>query len=143
MQKGDLIGLISVGVILAGIGLFFALAPEAEEIIYAPVEITGSSLGGQAVAGKSKVIATAELKQAGFVTVHEAMGDAPGPLIGQSPLLAAGSYEGIEVETTGPLSPPQEYFILLFVDDGDSVYEPRIDLPVMSDGQVVKQKLSL
>jgi hypothetical protein len=31
----------------------------------------------------------------------------------------------------------------MFVDDGDSVYEAGIDLPVMSEGQVVKQKLEL
>lgn len=143
MQKGDLIGLVTVVVILAGIGLLFAMAPKALEVAYAPVEIPGSSLTVGDQLDEQSVTVSAELKQVGFIAVHRAVGEAPGPIIGYTPLLAVGSHPNLSIDTTAPLMPQSEYFVLLFTDDGDGVYEPGVDLPVMSDGQVVKQKFSL
>lgn len=143
MQKGDYIGLVIVVTILIGIGLFFAYAPKAPVIVYAPVEVTGSSVVIGAETNERSVQVSAEIKQPGFVTVHEAIGEAPGPVIGQSPLLTVGSHSNLIVDTTVGLQPTYDYFVLLFVDDGDGVYESGIDLPVMSDGQVIKQKVTL
>ncbi|MDQ5952101.1 MAG: hypothetical protein QG626_228, partial [Patescibacteria group bacterium] len=84
-----------------------------------------------------------EVKQEGFVTVHLAIVEPPGPLIGKSPLLSIGTHLDLLVTTTEPISPPGEYFVLLFADDGDGVYESGVDLPVMSDGKVIKEKISL
>jgi len=144
MQKGDLVGLIIVVTILVSIAAFLVFAPKAPKVTYTPVEITGSSvvLSDTQAVGRS-VLVSVEVKQRGFVTIHQAIGDAPGPVIGQSPLLDPGSYAELSVEATEILQPPGQYFILLFVDDGDGVYEAGVDLPVMSEGQVIKQKLSL
>ncbi|MFZ2681859.1 MAG: hypothetical protein WAZ14_02080 [Patescibacteria group bacterium] len=142
MQKGDWVGLISVGVILMGIGLFLWFAPRVDQLVYAPVEITGSALTGQVTPEENAVTVTAEIKQPGFVVLHEALGEAPGPIAGQTPLLAPGSYTNFLLVPTMPMG-PQDYFLLLFVDDGDGVYEPMVDLPVMTAGQVLKYKLSL
>ena len=142
MQKGDYIGLAIVITILVGIGLFFAYAPKAPVVVYSPVEITGSSVTVNPETTERSIQVSAEIKQPGFVTVHEAIGEAPGPVIGQTPLLTVGSHPNLTIETTG-LEPLYDYFILLFVDDGDGIYEAGIDLPVMSDGQVIKQKVSL
>lgn len=151
MQTGDWIGVLIVVMILAGIGLFLSLAPEVPKVVYGPVEVTGSSIvveattpsGSPLAGGGREVRVAAELKRAGFVTLHQAIGEAPGPIVGQSLLLAPGSYPELVVSTTEPLSPTGEYFVMLFVDDGDGVYESGIDLPVMSDGKVIKQKFSL
>lgn len=142
MQNGDWIGVLIVVMILAGIGLFLSLAPEVPKVVYGPVEVTGSSITVDQSSERSVTVA-AELKRAGFVTLHQAIGEAPGPIVGQSPLLAPGSYAELKIDTLEPLSPTGEYFVLLFVDDGDGVYEPGVDLPVMSDGKVIKQKFSL
>lgn len=144
MQKGDWFGLAIVITLLVGIGIFFAYAPKAPRDGYVPVEVTGSSVSVVATPEEGRAVqVSAEIKKPGFVTIHEAIGDAPGPIIGHSPLLTVGSHSNLTIETTEPLFPPYEYFVLLFVDDGDSVYEAGIDLPVMSEGQVIKQKLSL
>ena len=143
MQKGDVFGVVIVVALLVGVGAFFAYAPKASRVVYAPTEIAGSSLTLLTQTEERSVLVAAEVKQVGFVTVHQAIGDAPGPVIGQSPLLAVGSHPELSLETTEPLRPPNDYFVLLFVDDGDGVFEAGIDLPVMSEGQVVKQRLSL
>ncbi|HRH32064.1 MAG TPA: hypothetical protein PLK06_01940 [bacterium] len=144
LQKGDWLGVAIVIVLLVGIGAFIAFAPKTEVRVYAPVEVTGSAVVlGEVVVDATSVPVTAEVKQAGFVTVHRAIGEAPGPLIGQSPLLSVGTHADLLVPTTEPISPPGEYFVLLFADDGDGVYESGVDLPVMSDGKVIKEKISL
>ena len=132
-----------VGGILASVGLFFQFAPKAPVVVYAPVEVTGSSLTLGENAPGQVVNVSAEVKRPGFVTVHQAIGEAPGPIIGTSELLEVGGHAALVIHTDEPLQPPAEYFVLLFVDDGDGVYEPGVDLPVMSNGQVIKQKLSL
>ena len=143
MQKGDWLGVIIVVAILAGGAGFLALAPKVPKVVYAPVEVTGSAVTVDGELGERSVTMSAELKRDGFVTIHQAIGEAPGPVIGQSGLLAAGSYSGLMIEATEPLLSSSGYFILLFVDDGDGVYESGIDLPVMSDGKVIKVKISL
>lgn len=144
LQKGDWVGIITIVVLLCGIAAFIALAPRAEVQVYAPVEVTGSSLVvSEQQTGENTVKVSAELKRAGFIAVHQAMGEAPGPIVGQSPLLSVGNYADLVVATTEMLRPTEDYFVLLFVDDGDGVYELGVDLPVMSEGKVIKQKLSL
>ena len=153
MQKGDWIGVVIVGAILAGIGLFFAFAPKAPEVAYAPVEVTGSSVAvttpsatdsSEGVAGGgTEVRLSAEIKRPGFVTIHQAIGEAPGPVVGQSALLSPGNHADLIIKTTEPMLSQGGYFALLFVDDGDGVSESGVDLPVMSNGQVIKVKLSL
>lgn len=144
LQKGDWLGVAIVIALLVGIGAFIAFAPKTEVRVYAPVEVTGSAVTlGEVMADATTVPVTAEIKQEGFVTVHRAIGEAPGPLIGRSPLLSIGSHPDLLVPTTEPISPPGEFFVLLFVDDGDGIYEPGVDLPVMSNGTVIKEKISL
>lgn len=143
MQKGDWIGLVIVGGMLTAIGLFLLLAKQVPQVTYAPVEITGTSVSATAVAGEPTVHLSAEVKQPSFIAIHQALGDAPGPVIGHSPLIAVGTHENLTVETTEALQTGTDYFVLMFADDGDGVFEAGVDLPIMSGGQVVKQRLSL
>ncbi|MDQ5952645.1 MAG: hypothetical protein QG626_774, partial [Patescibacteria group bacterium] len=82
LQKGDWLGVAIVTVLLVGIGVFIAFAPKTEVRVYAPIEVTGSTVTlGEVVADATSVLVAAEVKQEGFVTVHRAIGEAPGPLI--------------------------------------------------------------
>ena len=143
MQKGDVFGLVIVITLLVGIGIFFAYAPKASPDVYAPVEITGSAVTSVAQTDDNAVQVSAEVKREGFVTVHQAIGEAPGPVIGHSPLLTVGTHTDLVIETTEGLLSLNDYFVLLFVDDGNGVYEAGVDLPVMSNGVVIKERLSL
>lgn len=143
MQKGDIVGVVIVGAVLVSIAVFLGLAPKAPVFVYAPIEVTGSSVFEVMRIGEVSVQVSAAIKQAGFVTLHQAIGDAPGPIIGQSLLLQPGDYTSLVLEATQPLTPDNDYYVLVFADDGDGVYEAGVDLPVMSDGQVIKQKLPL
>jgi hypothetical protein len=143
MHKGDIPGAVIIVGLIIGIAAFFVFASQAPVRIYAPVEIPGSTLSVSQPTNESAVMIAATLKQAGFVTVHQAIGEAPGPLIGQSDLLPPGTYTDITLNMLGALSADNDFYFLVFVDDGNGVYDPGIDLPVMSDGQVIKQKLSL
>ncbi len=145
MQQRDILGLGIMLALLAGLGLFFAYAPKTStnQNTFLPVEITGSSVTVGTQAGEQALRVSAEIVQPGFVTVHQALGQAPGPVVGQSPLLSVGRHLNLVVTTTELLLPGSQYFVLLFVDDGDGIYQAGVDLPVMSDGQVIKQTFSL
>lgn len=141
MQKGDVTGLVIVGILLAGIGMFFAFAKPAPEVAYVPVEITGTSVTLGEVMDTTVVVA-GEIRQPGFITLHQAIGEAPGPIVAVSPLLAVGIYDRLELEATEELLSAGGYYVLVFVDNGDGVYEPGVDLPVMSNGEVIKIKVN-
>lgn len=145
MQQRDILGLGIMLALLAGLGLFFAYAPKTStnQNTFLPVEITGSSVTVGTQTGEQALRVSAEIVQPGFVTVHQALGQAPGPVVGQSPLLSVGRHLNLVVTTTELLLPGSQYFVLLFVDDGDGIYQTGVDLPVMSDGQVIKQTFSL
>ncbi len=143
IEARDKLGVGIVLVILVIIGAIVFLRPKPEVFVYAPVEITGSTLTADDQPSDDSVQVDAEVKQAGFVTVHEAMGDAPGPVVGQSALLQPGSYPDLAVNMSGSLTTPGGYFVLLFTDDGDGIYEPGVDLPVKSNGTVVKVHVGL
>ncbi len=145
MQQRDILGLGIMLALLAGLGLFFAYAPKTStnQNTFLPVEITGSSVTVGTQTGEHALRVSAEIVQPGFVTVHQALGQAPGPVVGQSPLLSVGRHLNLVVTTTELLLPGSQYFVLLFVDDGDGIYQTGVDLPVMSDGQVIKQTFSL
>jgi hypothetical protein len=139
MKLKDIIMLLLGAGVIVGLGLLVAFAPQAEPFVYRPVEITGSSILALPARSPEVALVGAEVKQAGFVTVNISHGNAPGPNVGESQLLEPGSYPNLEVHLHEPMNGVDNYFVLLFVDDGDGVYEPGVDLPVMSDGKVVEQ----
>ncbi|MBP9827638.1 hypothetical protein KBC55_00600 [Patescibacteria group bacterium] len=137
-QKGDVIGLAMVLAVIALIALFFVFAPKAPEVTYAPTEVAGSSLEVM----DSSLAATTFTVTApvpAFVTVHEAVGSAPGPVLGVSELLTASPDSRVIRLDLGETSwPPTKLIALLFADDGDGIFEAGIDLPISADGVVVR-----
>lgn len=119
------------------LGLLFLLAPK-ETPPYAPVDVGGGAI----IVGDQPfidiVILDAELITPGFITVHKAIGDAPGAVIGESKYLETGVYANMQIVLLEMMIPGETYITLLHTDDGDQVFDIQRDLPVMVDGQVVR-----
>lgn len=145
MTRNDVVGVVVLVGCLGGLFALAVLAPQAEPQVYGPVEVPDSSLSllpGQE-AGAAEVQVNATLAKPGFVTVHHAMGEAAADILGVSTFLPAGEYTDLSVPLVTTTEPATYYFLLLFLDDGDGVYEPGIDLPVKVDGEVIKEKLEV
>ncbi len=133
-------GLILVLGMLGAIASLFIFAPERSEIAFTPLEVPGSALVLIA-SHESGVVVDAVLGQPGFLTIHELVGTAPGPLAGVSDLLDEGIHSAFSV--FGGLRVTSDYVMLMVADDGDGVYEAGVDRPVMVDGQVIRVPVSL
>lgn len=137
MKKDDIFGGVILLVVIAAIGAFFYFAQPAPELAYAPVEIPGSSIGAVAP-GDGEVDITATLIQSGFVTIHKSMGDAPGPIIGSSGLIAVGENTPVTILTSELMEAGLTYVALLHVDNGDEKLVISQDMPVTSNGVSVR-----
>lgn len=143
VKKNDIFGFICIVLALAGVGALFLFAPDAKEIEYMPVELTGSSLTVAEPEDHDHLnglMVTAHLVKPGYINVHQNIGGAPGPVVYSSQYLEAGDYTDYALPVT--LEADQLYVVLMFTDDGDHVYEAGVDLPVMSNGAIVRQTLS-
>lgn len=140
MKKADTLVLSVVVLVLAGLGyLFFAApkAPTSDELGYVPVEVPGAQLLEAYVASEEAVNVLIDIPVATFVTVHQAIGDAPGTIIAQSGYMEPG--KRMTSMAANPLINPGESFVVLIhVDDGDSIFDIQKDLPIMVDGTVLR-----
>jgi hypothetical protein len=98
------------------------------------------SAGDQSSDGTRIAIAQAIFTgQNGFVAIHSDAGGAPGPVIGVSSLLEAGTHDAITITLTTPLTASATVFPMLHTDsDKDRVYTfPGPDGPATAGGKVV------
>ena len=137
MKRGDIVGLIIVLGMLSGVAALFVFAPQRAEVSFAPVEVSGSALVF-IEAHDSGVVVDAVLGKPGFVTVHELVGKAPGAIVGVSDFLDVGIYQALFVFTSDNMRLSGDYVMLMVADDGDGVYEPGVDRPVMVNGEVIR-----
>lgn len=139
-KKSDIVSLIFILAAITGLGALFFIAPtKPADLGYVPVELPGSTLAiTPGASWASMQLFTVNLVQDGFITIHEAIGNAPGPIIGTSGFLDHGLHEGTGVQLKTPLTPGLTYIALLHVDNGDQVFTVVDDLPVSVDGQVVR-----
>lgn len=142
MKQGDIVGLVLVLGMLGGLAALFVFAPERSEIAFAPLEVPGSALV-LVEASEPGVIVDTVMGNSGFITIHKFVGAAPGPFVGVSDLLEEGVHQAFAVSVSGGLSAMNDYVMLMIADDGDRVYEPGVDRPVMVDGQVIRVPVSL
>lgn len=143
MQKGDWIGLGMTGVAIAIFGALLWSAPEAPEVDFGPVDVGGGavSIPAQTLAGA--VTFSAELAKPGFVSIHESVGPAPGEVIGVSSLLPEGATTDATISLSTEMIPGLTYIALLHVDNGDGMYRTDDDMPVKTDGSVVRVDFKL
>jgi len=89
--------------------------------------------------GLGLVVASVTLPAQGFVAVHSDADGAPGPVIGVSKLLAAGTSTDVEIIFDEPLEASGKVFPMVHIDldsDGQYTFMPpdnAIDLPGLSD----------
>ena len=115
-------------------------ATEADGPAMAPAEVV---FDAQTSDGSSITVASVTLPSAGFIAVHANADGGPGPIIGHSELLPAGTSTDVVVMLDEPLAETDLLFPMAHIDvDGDGEYlfappDNAIDLPAMdSDGNV-------
>ncbi|MFA5946509.1 MAG: hypothetical protein WC813_00605 [Patescibacteria group bacterium] len=140
IKKEDATGLVILFVMMVIIATFFVLAPNAPEISYRPVEETGSALivVDPTLDNLGEIHVSATVKTPGFITFHEAIGQAPGGVVGVSEYLQPGEYKDLVITPLRPLERDNQYFALMFKDGGNHKYDLGVDLPIMSNGAVIK-----
>jgi hypothetical protein len=136
MKRDDIIGGGMLLGLLLALGAFFMFAPERKERAYGPVEIPGSTIAASAPTDAS-VEVTATFVKSGFVTIHQSIGGAPGPMIGLSEYRNAGEDQLITIATE-ILTLGMSYIALLHVDDSDGTFDFEKDMPVTSGGLSVR-----
>ena len=115
-----------------------AAEPPAPET--SPAEVV---FDAQSSDGSSIVVASVTLPSAGFVAVHSNADGGPGPVIGNSALLAAGTSTDVVVMLDTPLTVTGLVFPMAHIDiDGDGEYtftppDNAVDTPAgTADGGV-------
>ncbi len=137
MKKDDYIGGALLLTAILGLGAFFLFAQNAPQLTYGPVEIAGSTIAAVA-SGDGEVEVIATLIRPGFVTVHQSIGGAPGPIIGSSGYIEPGFDVAMTLILTELMEPGATYIALVHVDNGDERFVVSEDKPVTSGGASVR-----
>ncbi len=140
MTKGDGLVAGAIVVLLAALGyvFFFAnTAPSGGDLGYVPVDVPGAQMLESYAASTEAMNVTVDIPVGSWVTVHAAIGEAPGPIIGQSGFIPAG-----RMMTSMKISPLMTsgttYIVLVHKDDGDGLFDINKDLPISVDGNVMR-----
>ena len=115
-------------------------APAGDGPAMAPAEVVFEA---QTSDGSSITVASVTLPSAGFIAVHANADGGPGPVIGHSELLSAGTSTDVVVTLDDPLTATDMVFPMAHIDvdeDGQYQFDPpdnAVDLPAMdADGNV-------
>ncbi len=135
----DVVTIIAIVIALTAIGAYFKFAPKVDiDLGYRPIEVEGSLIEVQNQKDLDVVILNAKLNMPGFITVHRSLSGAPGEVMGISEYMDVGEYEDYKINLSQEMFYGYRYITLLHVDDGDGVFIMDNDLPVMSNGNVVR-----
>ncbi len=113
-------------------------APESPAM--GPAEVVFEAQGSD---GATITVASVTLPSAGFIAVHANNDGTPGPVIGHSALIPAGTTTGVAITLDTPLGGTDLLFPMAHIDvDGDDEYlfappDDAVDLPAVdADGKV-------
>jgi hypothetical protein len=90
------------------------------------------SVDDQAV-GNSVMVSSVIMEKKGFVVIHEKDNESLGKIIGSSALFEAGESNNVSISLREPLQGGKKYLAVLDIDNGDGVFRPGVDHPVMSN----------
>ncbi len=141
MKKDDIIGGVFLLVAILGMGAFLFFAQQAPQTSYGPVEIAGSVVAAVPTSSL-EVTVSGTIVKSGFITIHQAMGTAPGDIVGVSSLLPAGVLSDTVIHLTKPMVYAGPYVALLHVDNGDGTFVVNDDMPVTNSGATVRADFS-
>lgn len=107
------------------------LATTTTEVVTAPARGPSEiSADAQESDGSSIVVASVTLPSQGFIAVHADMDGHPGPVIGHSDLLPAGTSTNVTVTLDEPLTASATLWPMVHIDmNSDGVYD--FDPPVL------------
>lgn len=139
MKKGDWQGLgMLFGMLVIFLGVIFLIPKRdqvsvfsTQEMPTAQVEVLNQTTDG--------LLIKVSTERAGFLSLHRAMGAAPGEILRQVKV-PEGAQREVLVPAEGLEGP---VIVLLFADDGDGVFEIGQDLPVVRDGLSVRAETIL
>lgn len=115
-----------------------APAPVEQPAATAPQAVNALSVSDQ-IAASTTLITSANLVAPGYIAIHRDVNGVLGPIIGQSPLMQAGTAANIVI--TVPLASETFYWAMLHTDDGDGVFDATKDPPTKDvSGTVVMQR---
>lgn len=93
-------------------------------------------------AGSVATVASVETDVPAWVTVREDMNGVVGNILGAS-RVDAGSSNNIVINLLRPTEAGKTYRVVLFMDDGDRMFDHTKDAPIISDGVLVSQPFSV
>ena len=134
----DTIGFIILIIVLFALGAFFLLAPKTPQVAYVPIDVEYGTIHVEDQDDIDVVTLDVELSEAGWITIHESMSNAPAAIVGTSNYLEAGVHEDLQISIADQMKPGFLYITLMHVDNGDKVYVTNDDLPARVDGEVVR-----
>ncbi len=137
ISKKDAVSLCVILLIIIFLGAYFLFVPSANTP-FGPVELSGGSIEVSDQYELDRVSLTAELAEAGWITIHESISDAPAEIIGTSEYLEAGLFENLEIHLGTEMIAGFKYITLLHIDDGDQIFDAQLDFPVSVNGEVVR-----
>lgn len=110
-----------------------------------PAVLSNSISVSDQAAGQAMTIEAVNLKESGYVVIHEDAKGSPGKVIGNSTALQAGTYNNLSINLTRAAKEGEVLYAMLHSDDGDGTYGfPDEDFPIKDDqGKVVLQKFTV
>jgi len=126
-------------VINAGVNINAQVGNEAgpnKGILTASVASNNKVIVSDQLAGNMVKIESVSLTFDGWVAVHEDINGQPGNILGAQ-RFDAGSYSGGQVELARASVTGGKYYVMLHTDDGDKMFDHKLDLPFMENGLAV------
>ena len=92
--------------------------------------------------GRAVLVDTAELKVAGYLAIQGDLGGGPGPVLGLSPLLPAGTARTVLVSLNVPLTGGTHLWAVVRIEgNGDRVFDEAHDAVAGSGADVVAVRI--
>lgn len=152
-MRNTILGVVAVVIIATAAFLFFkgaTMAPTVPPIsntstlpsVTPEVESMDAVEVDNQIAGSTVIVKMVQLKNSGFVNIHEEADGAPGAVLGVSALLPQGTSTNVVVPVSPPTLGSKSYYAMLHMDNGDGKYEfPGPDVPLKdSVGNIVMKK---
>lgn len=77
------------------------------------------------------LVSVARLEKLGFAAIYEDSNGAPGKILGASGLLTAGETNSFRITLARSTADGETAYAMLYFDDGDKVFDPAKDKPVL------------
>jgi hypothetical protein len=102
------------------------------------VDADAAVLVSDQAAGNTVTVASVETSESTWVAIREGVNGGMGNILGAS-RIDAGASNNIVVDLLRPTMAGNDYYVVLFNDNGDRMFDHKIDMPLSSDGVIITQ----